>query len=1643
MAEVKNEENPNPSNEEIIQRVKTALQENPNSLNLMKKGDYSVHVLIEEIKNLTSIKKDHLPKPMIKITCFGQTKRTSKPKNDCDAYTFNEHIYFDATDLSADTLDSSKILIEVYDYHHFSRKYYFGIHEFDFEYIYSKEKHCIKNLWVALANPEADDITKINGYLKLSISITSTEDDKVELNPDPTKDEDCMVPPQIKTTYKQLEISIYKGENFPDMENTFGKERVKDKRCSAYIEVKYLGITKSTRIIKMVEETIDWNEIIQIPVPQPTVSKKIIFYVKDKRNYIIGSFIVDLDDIEDKKYEELSCIDIYGTLKAADDSEAGKRMNQSPEVCSRWKGRIYLKMNLKDCEYPVAGVQKNTDYEFINTLRKGIPRKNLWSLYVKLYSAYFLPKEKDSYKIKISVQEKSQIFEEKKASQRTIDWNKVQTFVIESYTKNLEELPDLLIYLMKGDNEICYQRIKLSRFHLNDDILIIKLFPEPCINKVEEVYHSGLIKIKLKLFNKSIDPKDKCDVSAFKDGDELGKNKAVLGLDQLLKGSENLQGSYFEDDDLEVQLNRDKGEASPQQENNIQCKFYRIVACVYMTRYLVAGDSNGMSDPYCVININGESRSTSIKNKCVNGIWNEKLVFDTCSFAYGEKSTWPIMLVTVMDKDYTSSDMLGYSYLWLMDTNYELNYRGEKPIKPKWEQLYLKKSNKAQGQILLSFYIYDQDHINDYKKLSIEPETIPYNFEINALGLRSLKPLSFIKIKKPFVSFDLNSINVSSNGENLQPVSTLPNETGPDPNLNSVIKFTAKLPKEQIFIPEFQCNVYDHVLGGLSKRVLGIFLIDIKQIMSETIRHYKEEKEEAENVLKELESKKKFDEPNGMSEKIDLINSNGNIISTSSKENNDEIIINTEEKNNNNILGFSNDFNSPLIENGNNLIQDDNNNNNNRILYTCHKPSDLNIIFKGKIDNLTLDREKNNSEYFVLKPAFINYKLPKELKNKQKDNNENKEIKIDIDEENGIKDSSSQNEFKKAEKAKEKKQEENLIENNNNIPDPELYFPIGFNRNDNPIKIKQKQQTKSIIGKITYNGDEEEKEGLIEKTENKITNNKKHYRRIFRKELEDVKELDLGAPFIKCHLMRNKYEDTFNSLNNLFEAISDENNKIIKQFKPLEINKKLRGKKHINNLRMNYIETDEELQRNKELTFDIRNYGYFKGLIRISEKNEYNNHKAYIDKIKKKFDGNLPSDLTFLTAFDDIGKEILVKRSVIVRVYILELNNLAKRDTFSESDPYIKILLGDKELVNEKKKYFKNCKNCKWYQYYDLLVELPGSSKLKIQVMDYDSLFSDDLIGETSIDIEDRYFDNRWQTLVNKPIEIRKLYHPDYEVSQGEVMMWLEMYDEEEGIRIEPWNIEPEPKNNLEMRLIIYETEGMENLDIEDTSDIYVLAYLDGDKKFQTDVHYRCSTGQGSFNWRMKIPVEFPRNKFDLTLQTFDNDILSRDDFICGARLNIGTILNDVNVLDLPLKFSSEYYQNLPPEKKIMSNIEFVGNDEDEEGLKFWVQMEKDGIKGGRVLCSLEVVPEWYADLYPVGKGRDEPNMNPYLPPPFGRVKFTLNPITCLNQFTGPKFRKKCYKHVCIAFCIIYLIFMIPAIVYFISGEIINPFNKK
>ena len=112
------------------------------------------------------------------------------------------------------------------------------------------------------------------------------------------------------------------------------------------------------------------------------------------------------------------------------------------------------------------------------------------------------------------------------------------------------------------------------------------------------------------------------------------------------------------------------------------------------------------------------------------------------------------MLVTIMDEDISNDELLGYTYVWLSDSAYLIN--NTENLRPKRHQLYLEKSNKAQGQILLSFYIFDEENKKDAYSLDIIPKTIPYTVEINALGLRDLKPLSFLPVKKTFISFDLN-----------------------------------------------------------------------------------------------------------------------------------------------------------------------------------------------------------------------------------------------------------------------------------------------------------------------------------------------------------------------------------------------------------------------------------------------------------------------------------------------------------------------------------------------------------------------------------------------------------------------------------------------------------------------------------------------------------------------------------------------------------------------------------------------------------------------------------------------------------------------------------------------------------------------
>jgi len=100
----------------------------------------------------------------------------------------------------------------------------------------------------------------------------------------------------------------------------------------------------------------------------------------------------------------------------------------------------------------------------------------------------------------------------------------------------------------------------------------------------------------------------------------------------------------------------------------------------------------------------------------------------------------------------------------------------------------------------------------------------------------------------------------------------------------------------------------------------------------------------------------------------------------------DDNIISTDSNQDQKIS--TNDLDSPLIDNKNEQNGGEHSNKDLKkvdLSYICHFPKDLNTLFRGKIDNDLLEKEKHNSEFFVVKPSFTVYRLPKRLRPKSED----------------------------------------------------------------------------------------------------------------------------------------------------------------------------------------------------------------------------------------------------------------------------------------------------------------------------------------------------------------------------------------------------------------------------------------------------------------------------------------------------------------------------------------------------------------------------------------------------------------------------------------------------------------------------------
>lgn len=302
-----------------------------------------------------------------------------------------------------------------------------------------------------------------------------------------------------------------------------------------------------------------------------------------------------------------------------------------------------------------------------------------------------------------------------------------------------------------------------------------------------------------------------------------------------------------------------------------------------------------------------------------------------------------------------------------------------------------------------------------------------------------------------------------------------------------------------------------------------------------------------------------------------------------------------------------------------------------------------------------------------------------------------------------------------------------------------------------------------------------------------------------------------------------------------------------------------------------------------------KSVGLFKGWVDIVSKSQKTQlSKQFSNKLFEEIEANRSFESINMVGkptIIDLNREFMEKNVCLVRVYIVSASSLAQMDEDSLSDPYLVVKLGEQSQNNEKE-YQQDKTNCEFWKMFEFKTVLPGAPQLQIQVWDKDFLVKDDLIGETTIDLENRYFSKRFRRLSAIPIETRSLYHPQSKLEKGRLKLWVEIIPvknvEETKVL---WDMTPRPPCLYELRVIVWEVEGVPCQDVEDCSDLFVTAIVK-DEKQKTDTHFRSQNGSGSFNWRMVWDIELPLKDPSITLQVWDKDYFSPNDFIAEATVS-------------------------------------------------------------------------------------------------------------------------------------------------------------
>ena len=622
-----------------------------------------------------------------------------------------------------------------------------------------------------------------------------------------------------------------------------GIKFVSKAKIDAYMKLDFKGKKYKTKTIVMEKDgdPIDWNKEFwlpsQLPVLSPTIELRLMDDDDIGSDEMVGTLQFKTKDILEGKYgNKLVWKNIYGSPLNQKGSKYKTMMNEHPEYASQWKGRVLLQVIAEQTEKPLAKMVDMEDE--VIALAEDAKRSKEYAIIAQVGQAVALPTNK-KYDIRVTVGGHEIFFKplDQKNATNYKRYGRTEQEAVHLPYIDVQDIGSVIIQLMDGDDPVCYYIDNIKNFmDPNPQMKWYSFMPDLCVGDVTQPDQVAQFSFRMSIHNVTAD-----GPINFKDH-KVWKAKV------------------------------------PKRSNPVKIRAY-----IYQCRDLPAADSEGTSDPFVKVwDVNSKPKKTKVVEDNNNPLFYECIELDYEVDNVDDLESYPPFIFDIYDHDDglldSTPDFLCRAVVEPEDCSIvvqkdfdvcsthsvsncpnpdcvDFYKRKEIPLEPRWHPCYYTVGTPKCGEILVSFAVTELDYNYPCRpeqlNLGNYVEVREYTVNMLILGLRNLASPGILPVKKAFINFNVKSL-VPPNGPSVKNIKTQPQNPGPNPTLNTTMKFTIPLPVDDLYCPRLACSVYDNIFRGFNQPLIGVFTLPIGQLMMDLAEERKTEIQVIKDIVNEI-----------------------------------------------------------------------------------------------------------------------------------------------------------------------------------------------------------------------------------------------------------------------------------------------------------------------------------------------------------------------------------------------------------------------------------------------------------------------------------------------------------------------------------------------------------------------------------------------------------------------------------------------------------------------------------------------------------------------------------------------------------------------------------------------------------------------